>query len=95
MSGYGVVLGQDGAVDVAGTEAERARQRAERGDALAFDFGPSLEDTLAACEAETGLPAPQRARPLRWSPLEDGAQARARVRAEWEAETAAADGRGD
>ena len=44
---------------------------AERGDAPAFDFGPSLEDTLAACEAETGLPAPRRATPLRWSPLED------------------------
>jgi N-methylhydantoinase B len=75
-SAYGVVIG-----DPAATEAERARQRAERGDALAFDFGPSLEDTLAACEAETGLPAPKRAKPLRWSPLEDAAAAQARVRA--------------
>ena len=79
----------DGAVDAAATEAERARQRAERGDAPAFDFGPSLEETLAACEAETGLPAPQRATPLRWSPLEDGEAARARVRAAWEAEAGA------
>ena len=40
------------------TAAERERQRAERGDALAFDFGPPLEEALANCEAETGLPAP-------------------------------------
>ena len=53
------------------TEAERARQRAERGDAPAFDFGPPLDEALAACEAETGLPAPAPAAPLRWSPLED------------------------
>ena len=33
--------------DAAATEAERARQRAERGDALAFDFGPPLEEALA------------------------------------------------
>ena len=39
------------------TEAERARQREERGDALAFDFGPPLEEMLARCEAETGLDA--------------------------------------
>jgi N-methylhydantoinase B len=75
-------------VDGPATESERARLRAERGAAKAFDFGPSLEETLAACEAETGLPAPRRATPLRWSPLEDGDAARARVRAAWEAETA-------
>src|SRR6185369_4192173 len=33
LSAYGVVIG-----DAAATEAERERQRAERGDALAFDF---------------------------------------------------------
>jgi N-methylhydantoinase B len=75
LSAYGVVIG-----DAAATEAERARQKAERGDALAFDFGPSLEETLAACEAETGLPAPSRAKPLRWSPLEDRESALARAR---------------
>ena len=51
VSAYGVVVG-----DAAATEAERARQRAERGDALAFDFGPPLDEVLAHCEAETGLP---------------------------------------
>ena len=70
----------DGSVDEAATEAERARQRAERGDALAFDFGPSLEEVLANCEAETGLEPPTPAKPLRWSPLEPAADALARVR---------------
>jgi N-methylhydantoinase B len=75
LRGYGVVVG-----DAAATEAERARQRAERGDASAFDFGPPLEEVLSSCEAETGLPAPSPAKPLRWSPLEDRESALARVR---------------
>jgi len=74
-SAYGVIVGDPDA-----TARERDRQRAERGDALAFDFGPSLEDTLAACEAETGLPAPAPAKPLRWSPLETRESALARAR---------------
>ena len=49
LGSYGVVVG-----DAAATEAERARQRAERGEAKAFDFGPELADVLANCEAETG-----------------------------------------
>ena len=60
------------------TEAERARQRAERGDALAFDFGPSLEETLANCEAETGLPRrrrPRRCAGRRWRSRRRGAGA--------------------
>ena len=55
--GYGVVLADDGTVDEAATEAERERQRTERGDALAFDFGPPLEDVIAHCREETGLDA--------------------------------------
>ena len=74
-TGYGVVVG-----DAEATEAERARQRAERGDASAFDFGPPVEEAIANCEAETGLPAPSPAKPLRWSPLEDRESALARVR---------------
>ena len=42
-TGYGVVVAADGGVDEAATEAERTRQRTERGDAPAFDFGPSLD----------------------------------------------------
>jgi len=91
-SGYGVVLDDDGAVDAAATEAERAAQRDARGPAAAFDFGPELDATLTACEAETGLPAPRRPAPLRWSPLEDAGAARDRVRRAWEAEVAAGDG---
>jgi N-methylhydantoinase B len=75
LAAYGVVIG-----DAAATEAERSRQRAERGDALAFDFGPPLEDVLANCEAETGLPAPVKAAPLRWSPLESRESALERAR---------------
>ena len=68
-----------GRADEAATEAERARQRDERGEALAFDFGPSLEEVLANCKAETGLEPPTPAKPLRWSPLEP-AERRARPR---------------
>jgi N-methylhydantoinase B len=82
LESYGVVLGDDGAADVEATAAERARQAAERGEPLAFDYGPPLAELLANCQAETGLPAPTSASPLRWSPLEDGAAALAKVRAE-------------
>jgi N-methylhydantoinase B len=87
-SAYGVVVG-----DAAATEAERERQRAERGDAKAFDFGPELADVVANCEAETGLAPPQPAKPLRWSPLEPADAARGRVRAAWEAEISEGNGR--
>src|SRR3954454_1930839 len=78
---YGVALRDDGSVDAEATEAERERQRTERGPAKDLDFGPRREETPAACEAETGLPAPAPARPLRWAPLEDAESARARARA--------------
>jgi N-methylhydantoinase B len=78
--GYGVVVNADGSADEAATEKERERQRTERGDALSFDFGPPLAEVLANCKAETGLEPPIPATPLRWSPLEDGAEAQRRVR---------------
>jgi N-methylhydantoinase B len=80
LASYGVVLGADGTADEASTEQERERQRDRRGEALAFDFGPSLEDVLANCKQETGLEPPTLAKPLRWSPLEDGAEALSRLR---------------
>ena len=49
--------------------------------ALSFDFGPPLEEVLARCKEETGLEPPTPAKPLRWSPLEPGDEALARVRA--------------
>ncbi|MEY4226085.1 MAG: hypothetical protein RL190_842, partial [Actinomycetota bacterium] len=73
--GYGVVMNADGTADEAATETERERQRAERGEALFFDFGPPLEEVLASCKAETGLEPPIPATPLKWSALEDGAEA--------------------
>ncbi len=79
--GYGVVIADDGSADGPATEAERERQRTERGEASNFDFGPSLEDVLANCKEETGLEPPTPAVPLRWSPLEPAADALARVRA--------------
>jgi len=81
LRSYDVMLGEDGKADLAATEAERARQAAERGEPLAFDFGPPLEQVLANCKAETGLEPPRPAKPLRWSPLEDGAEALAKVHA--------------
>ena len=56
---YGVVLTSDGEVDEQATKATRDELRAERGDTSMFDFGPDLERLRAACQAETGLPAPQ------------------------------------
>src|SRR6185437_10631586 len=38
QASYGVVIGGDGTADHEATERERARQRDERGEALAFDF---------------------------------------------------------
>jgi N-methylhydantoinase B len=77
---YGVVIGEDGSADAEATEQERERQRAERGEPLAFDFGPPLDEVIARCKEETGLEPPKPAQPLRWSPLEDGAEVLARVR---------------
>jgi N-methylhydantoinase B len=79
-TGYGVVLDENGEADLEATEAERARQREERGEALSFDFGPPLEEVMARCKEETGLDPPTQAKPLRWSPLEPGDDALERVR---------------
>lgn len=58
---YGVVLDGSGAVDAAATEGLRDGMRAGRPDPLpTFDMGPPVEELLARCEEETGLPAPTR-----------------------------------
>jgi N-methylhydantoinase B len=80
LSSYGVVLDEAGEVDAEATEKERQRARDERGPASDFDFGPPLEEVLARCKEETGLEPPTPAKPLRWSPLEDGVEALARLR---------------
>ncbi|MGV3511033.1 MAG: hydantoinase B/oxoprolinase family protein [Novosphingobium sp.] len=55
---YGVVVDDRGAVNLAETEALRARLREERGDIPLFNYGPGIDVLRANCEAETGLPAP-------------------------------------
>ncbi|WP_329240258.1 hydantoinase B/oxoprolinase family protein [Actinoallomurus sp. NBC_01490] len=57
--GYGVVCSSRGEVDEAGTASLRARLAASRAQIPVFDMGPPMEQILARCEEETGLPAPQ------------------------------------
>jgi N-methylhydantoinase B len=74
-SDYGVIVG-----DAAATEALRAKMAAERGEVKDFDMGPPLDEILAACEAETGLPAPVLQEPLPWAEMESDEDALRRVR---------------
>ena len=56
---YGVVIGDDGTLDMPGTETLRAELVAGRGaDQPLFNMGGELEDIRARCEAETHLAAP-------------------------------------
>ncbi|WP_292962630.1 hydantoinase B/oxoprolinase family protein [Novosphingobium sp. UBA1939] len=57
---YGVVLDAAFAVDELATAALRARMAAEAGSPQSFDFGGTIEELVARCEAETGMPAPRR-----------------------------------
>jgi N-methylhydantoinase B len=58
---YGVCVTEDGTVDGEATETLRDQMRADRPAELpVFDMGPPIEELLANCEAETGLPAPKR-----------------------------------
>jgi N-methylhydantoinase B len=56
---YGVVCDPAGGVDATATEALRADLRASRPALSLFNTGGEVEALRAACEAETGLPAPQ------------------------------------
>ncbi len=55
---YGVVIGADGALNQAETEALRTRLREERGAPELFDFGGSIEEIKQRCKAETHLDPP-------------------------------------
>jgi len=55
---YGVVIADDGSVDVAATEALRQELRALRGEIALFNRGGSIEELKARCEAETHLKPP-------------------------------------
>ncbi len=72
---YGVIVG-----DAAATAALREKMRAERGTVKDFDMGPSLDEILARCEEETGLPAPVYQEPLPWAKMESNEDALKRVR---------------
>ena len=72
---YGVMVGDEKA-----SQELRDKIRAERGEGEVFDFGPSLDEILARCEEETGLPAPVAQAPLPWAPMESAKEARERVR---------------
>ncbi len=62
---YGVVCGAEGAVDDPATAELRAALRADRPAELpVFNMGPPLEEILARCEQETGLPAPKPPQPV-------------------------------
>ncbi len=57
---YGVVCDEQGQVDGDATEQLREKLKDGRPDPLpTFNMGPPLEEILARCEEETGLPAPK------------------------------------
>ena len=56
---YGVVIGDDGAVDADATEALRKDRAASRGEAELFNFGGSIDDIKARALEETHLPPPE------------------------------------
>jgi len=72
---YGVIIG-----DAAATTALREKMRSERGAVKDFDMGPPLDEILARCEEETGLPAPVLQAPLPWAKMESAEDALKRVR---------------
>ncbi|MEV0667917.1 hydantoinase B/oxoprolinase family protein [Actinomadura luteofluorescens] len=57
--GYGVVCTAEGVLDEEATALLRSSMAAERTEIPVFDMGPPLEEILARCEEETGLPAPR------------------------------------
>lgn len=56
---YGVVVNEDGvSIDEHASAALRAERAATGGEPPLFDFGGTVEELRARCEAETGLPPP-------------------------------------
>jgi N-methylhydantoinase B len=55
---YGVIIADDGSVDMDATQALRAELREQRGEAGLFDFGGTIEEIKARCKEETHLDPP-------------------------------------
>ncbi|WCL53256.1 hydantoinase B/oxoprolinase family protein [Gimibacter soli] len=58
FANYGVKVREDFTVDEAATKARRAELAKTIDTSQIFNFGPSIEELRARCEADTGLPAP-------------------------------------
>ena len=56
---YGVIADANGVLDVAATDALRAKMRASASPSAVFDRGGEIEELRARCKAETGLEAPK------------------------------------
>ena len=67
--------GEGLAVDEEATRALREGMRLERGNPDLFDMGGDIDEIVARCEEETGLPAP---RPPEFAPWALAARERAR-----------------
>ena len=79
---YAVMVG-----DHKASEQLRDKMRAERAETKDFDFGPPLDEILARCEEETGLPAPVSQSPLPWARMESSEEALQRVRTHGDRQT--------
>ena len=55
---YGVIASANGTIDTAATDKLRADLRASRPALELFNYGPPLAELRAACQHDTGLPAP-------------------------------------
>lgn len=55
---YGVVISEDLQIDQTATEQLRSDMSTQRGATELFNFGGTIEEIKARCEAETHLPAP-------------------------------------
>ena len=64
---FGAVVSPQLVVDEAASAALRAKLAAARGATRSFDFGGDIEELLARCLEETGLPAPLKPLPPRWA----------------------------
>lgn len=64
---YGVVVREDNSVDTAATEALRKKTAQARGEKKLFDFGGTIDEIRARCEAETHLPPPSPPQFQPWS----------------------------